>query len=139
MRTKLIIIVIAFMACACSGDNRSELQSYAARHNHECPQAVDEELTITSYFYDKSANMFVINYESAEKSYTVKKMRVAEMPLRRKIEKNLQNDDLREFSEMLTTADASLRMRFAGKITDDTLDIDFSPAELKKTVNKFRR
>ncbi len=134
MRRISIILCTALLAliAGCSDGKQTALGNYAVRQNRECPQVIDSELVLSQYSYDTDANLFTINYTCTEQANTVRDMRMSETPLRRIIAQNLQGKQLEELSGLLTEAGAAMRLRFIGKITDDTLDIDFSQEQLRE-------
>lgn len=120
------------MLTGCTDGRQSALENYMRRQNRECPQVVDAELVLAKYDYDKHANLFTINYTCTEQANTVQDMRLSEGPLRRIITQNLHGKQLEELSGLLIDAGADMRLRFIGKITADTLDIDFPQAQLRE-------
>lgn len=130
MKRIVLSLATTLALVACTDTNRTALADYAALQNKDCPQSVDGELVIKSFTYDRSANVFTIDYTSTEAANTIEAMRMSEAPLRRIIGQNLHGDRLAHLLDLLLATDASMRVSFAGLLTADTLNIDFTPAEL---------
>ena len=119
-----------FLLAACSNSGKDGLETYAELQNKSCPQVVDGELILTDYDYSKADNVFALNYSVRELGGTVAPMRASEKPLRRIIGQNFHDESLRDLLGLLLEAEAEMRVRFIGEITGDTLDIDFTVADL---------
>ena len=127
----LLCASLILILAGCSQTARVQLKAGIDEANKSCPVVLSEDITMVGFSYDDDDNDVVVTYAYSETYGDVGIIAAAKESQKRFMKNYLISDTGRIFYDQILKADAGLRLVFRGSQSNESIDIYFSPDELK--------
>lgn len=126
----LVLSILVLILAACGNSDRAQLKASIEKTNKQLPLALGNGTIFQSMDFDDDNNVAVMTYLLDEDTYNLSSIAGAETAQRRFLSNYLQSETAREFTELLTSSKAGIKLVFIGQQSNDSHSFILSDKEV---------